>query len=60
MSSAEKYVLAAYVVVLATVLAYLLIISLKVSRLDRDLAELARRAQERRAEEPEREEAAVG
>ncbi|MGZ8694614.1 MAG: hypothetical protein ACXWYS_04165 [Gaiellaceae bacterium] len=60
MSDAEQYVLAAYVVVLATVLAYLLIISLKVSRLDRDLAELARRAQERRAEEPEREEATVG
>ena len=60
MSDAEQYVLAAYLVVLVTVLAYLLIISLKVSRLDRDLAELARRAQERRAEQPEREEAAVG
>jgi CcmD family protein len=59
-SSAERYVLAAYVVVLATVLAYVLIISLKVSRLERELGELARRAQERRAEEPEREEAAVG
>ncbi len=59
MSSAEKYVLAAYVVVLAAVLAYLLIISLKVSRLERELGELARLAQERRAE-PEREEAVVG
>jgi CcmD family protein len=59
-SSAERYVLAAYVVVLAAVLAYVLIISLKVSRLERELGELARRAQERRAEEPEREEAAVG
>ena len=60
MSSAEKYVLAAYVVVLVTVLAYVLIISLKVTRLERDLGELARRGQERRTEEPEREEAAVG
>jgi hypothetical protein len=59
-SEAEKYVLAAYAVVLGVVLAYLLIISLKVSRLDRELGELARRAQEKRAEEPEREEAAVG
>jgi len=31
-----------------------------VSRLDRELGDLARRAQEKRAEEPEREEAAVG
>ena len=60
MSDAEQYVLAAYVVVLAVVLAYLLIISLKVSRLDRELAALARRAQEKRAAEPEREEAPVG
>ena len=60
MSDGEQYVFAAYVVVLGVVLAYLLIISLKVSRLDRELAELARRAQERRAQEPDREEAAVG
>ena len=60
MSDAEQYVLAAYVVVLGVVLAYLLIISLKVSRLDRELGELARRAQEKRAEEREREEAPVG
>ena len=62
MTSAEKYVLAAYVVVLATLLAYLLIIALKVSRLDRELGELAERARERRAaeEQPEHEEAAVG
>jgi hypothetical protein len=60
MSDAEKYVLAAYAVVLGVVLAYLLIISLKVSRLDRELGDLARRAQEQRAEQPEREEATVG
>ncbi len=60
MSDAEKYVLAAYVVVLGVVLAYLLIIALKVSRLDRELGELALRAQEKRAEEHEREKAPVG
>ena len=62
MSSGERYVFAAYAVVLATVLAYLLIISLKVSRLERELGELARRTQERAATaaEPEREEAVVG
>ena len=60
MSDAEKYVLAAYAVVLGVTLAYLLIISLKVARLDRELGELVRRAQEQRAEQPEREEAAVG
>ena len=60
MSDAEKYVLAAYAVVLGVVLAYLLIISLKVSRLDRELGDLAQRAQEKRAAEPDREEAAVG
>jgi len=66
MSTGEKYVFAAYTVVLATVLAYLLIISLKVSRLERELGELARRAQERRAAEDaagetsDRREAAVG
>jgi hypothetical protein len=59
-SEAEKYVLAAYAVVLGVVLAYLLIISLKVSRLDRELAELAARARDKRAGEREREEARVG
>ena len=60
MSDGEQYVLAAYVVVLGVVLAYLLIISLKVSRLDRELGDLAQRAQETRAAEPDREEATVG
>jgi CcmD family protein len=62
-SSGDRYVFAAYTVVLVTVLAYLLIIALKVSRLDRELGDLARRARERRATEEEqddREEAAVG
>jgi hypothetical protein len=47
-TSAEKYVLAAYLVFLATVLAYLVIIALKVGRLEQELADLARLARERR------------
>jgi hypothetical protein len=47
-TSAEKYVLAAYLVVLAAVLAYLVIIALKVGRLEQELADLARLARERR------------
>jgi hypothetical protein len=48
MTSAEKYVLAAYLVVLGAVLAYLVIIALKVGRLEQELADLARLARERR------------
>ena len=44
MSSAERYVAAAYLVVLLALLAYLLIITLKVSRLERETSELAERA----------------
>ena len=43
MSSAERYVAAAYLVVLVALLAYLLIIALKVSRLERETIELAER-----------------
>ena len=62
MSSGDRYVFAAYTVVLVTLLVYLLIIALKVSRLDRELGDLARRARERRvtSEQDDREEAAVG
>ena len=62
MSSGDRYVFAAYLVVLVTVLAYLLIIALKVSRLDRELGDLARRPRERRVteEQDDREEASVG
>jgi hypothetical protein len=42
-SSAERYVAAAYLVVLVALLAYLLIITLKVSRLERETIELAER-----------------
>ncbi|MBA3412545.1 MAG: hypothetical protein H0T09_02540 [Actinobacteria bacterium] len=40
MTSAEKYVTAAYLVFLAVVLVYVVIFATKVSRLDRELAEL--------------------
>jgi CcmD family protein len=39
-STGDKYVAAAYLVVFAAVLLYLVLISLKVTRLERDLAEL--------------------
>ena len=47
MSTAEKYVTAAYLVVFLAVLAYVLIMSLKVGRLEREVAELERVAGER-------------
>jgi CcmD family protein len=51
------YLLAAYAVLLAAVLGYLVIHALKLARLDRELTELASRARERREE---REAARVG
>ena len=61
MSTEEKYVAAVYLVVFATVLAYVLIISLKLVRLEREVAELTELARQRRerAEAP-REAAHVG
>jgi hypothetical protein len=56
-TSAEKYVTAAYLVVLAVVLLYVVIYAFKLSRLEREvseLAELARRRQDTQAA-PERE-----
>jgi len=47
-SSGEKYLAAAYVVVLAAVLVYIAIISLKLSRLEREVGELVELARERR------------
>jgi hypothetical protein len=40
MTAAEKYVAGAYLVVFLTVLAYVLIIALKIARLERSLAEV--------------------
>jgi hypothetical protein len=60
-TSAEKYVTAAYLVVLAVVLAYIVIYAFKLSRLEREVGELAELARRRDAQpepEPEREEVA--
>jgi CcmD family protein len=56
----EKYVAAAYLVVFLGVLFYVLIISAKLSRLEREVEELARLAARRRGEIDEREEVPVG
>jgi CcmD family protein len=55
MTSEEKYVAAAYLVIFAVVLAYVLIIALKLQRLERELSELtelARTKQEERKAVP--------
>jgi hypothetical protein len=49
MTSAEKYVTAAYLVVLAVVLLYVVIYAFKLARLERELAELAEQARAREA-----------
>ena len=59
MSTGEKYLAAAYVVVLVAVLAYVAIISLKLARLERDVDELAELARSREAAD-DREEVPVG
>ena len=62
MTSAERYVTAAYLVVLAVVLAYVVIYAFKLSRLEREVGELAELARRRKEaapkKEPEREEVA--
>jgi CcmD family protein len=56
LTTAEKYVLAAFLVVFAVVLAYVVIYAFKLSRLERELAELSGLAERRRVSpEPERE-----
>ena len=60
-TAAEKYVAAAYGVVFVVVLVYVLIIGLKLGRLERELDELSGRVRERREAEAERrEEVPVG
>jgi len=59
LSSGEKYLAAAYVVVLVAVLAYVGIISLKLARLEREIDELAELARAE-AEVDDREEVPVG
>jgi CcmD family protein len=55
-STAEKYVTAAYCVVFAVVLVYVVIIALKLQRLEREVEKLAARP----PSEPEREREPVG
>ncbi len=60
MTTAEKYVTAAYLVVLAIVLLYVVIYAFRMVRLEREVRELAELAAQRddRAAEPGREPAA--
>ena len=60
-TTAEKYVAAAYGIVFLIVLVYVLIIALKLGRLERELYELTGQVRERReAEREEREQVPVG
>jgi CcmD family protein len=56
-STADKYVAAAYLVVFLVVLAWVLIIATKLARLEREIGEIAELARPRREE---REEELVG
>ena len=47
MSGADKFVAAAYLVLLATLLAYLVIIAAKLGRLEREIGELTELARRR-------------
>ena len=47
MTTAEKYVTAAYLVVLAVILLYVVLYAFKLARLEREVAELAHLARER-------------
>ncbi len=58
MTTVEKYVTAAYCVIFAVVLAYVVLIALKLQRLERDVAELEHR--EAKTEDDERETVHVG
>jgi hypothetical protein len=50
MTPSEKYVAAAYLVVFVVLLAWVLIISTKIQRLERDVAEIVDLVRERTAE----------
>jgi hypothetical protein len=58
MSTEAKYVAAVYLVVFVVLLAYVLIIALKLQRLSQEVAELVELAQRKR--EPERQAVVVG
>jgi CcmD family protein len=60
-TTAEKYVAAAYGIVFLIVLVYVLIIALKLGRLERELDELTGQVRQRReAEREQREQVPVG
>jgi CcmD family protein len=59
-TTAEKYVTAAYCVVFGLVLLYVVIIALKLQRLEREVAELAGRPERAAEEDEEREPVHVG
>jgi CcmD family protein len=58
MTTAEKYVTAAYCAIFAVVLVYVVIMALKLQRLERDVDDLERRAP--KAADDERETVSVG
>jgi CcmD family protein len=61
MTTEEKYVAAAYLVIFAVVLGYVFIIALKLQRLERELAELTELARAKQhTEQKEQEAVAVG
>jgi hypothetical protein len=59
-TTSEKYVTAAYLVVLGAVLLYVVIYAFRMARLQREVAELAELAAGGREREPERERERVG
>jgi CcmD family protein len=59
-TTGEKYVTAAYCVVFAVVLIYVLIMAMKLQRLEREVDEIAGRVPDEDAEEALREPAQVG
>jgi hypothetical protein len=59
-STGEKYVAAAYLVVFVAVLAWVAIIASKLSRLERDVEELAELVRKKAEREPEQDRVEVG
>jgi len=60
LTSGEKYVAAAYLVVFVAVLVYVVLIAAKLARLEREVAELADLVRARQADESARREEEVG
>jgi CcmD family protein len=60
LTTEEKYVAAAYLVVFAVVLAYVVIIALKLQRLEHELGELTELARQKQHEQEEQKVVAIG